>query len=85
MRIVAIALSLLIFAPQMGAANDDATPVLQKKVIAVEKAASPEAEARKAESERILEIQDVPVNPFLPTIADSTQTNSRTHEAFVRR
>jgi hypothetical protein len=85
MRIVAIALSLLIFAPQMGAANDDATPVLQKKVIAVEKAASPEAEARKAESERILEIQDVPVNPFLPTIADSTQTNSRTHEAVVRR
>lgn len=85
MKIAAIALSLLIFAPLTGFANEGAIPVRKDKIIAVEKAATPEAQARKIRSEIILEAQDVPINKFLPPIVDRIQANPRTHEAVIRR
>lgn len=85
MRITVIALSLLVLGPQVAVAKDASVPERKDKIVAIAKEATPQAHARKARSEVVLEKQDVPINEFLPPIVDENAANLRTHEAVVRR
>ncbi len=85
MRAVVFAFCFLILAPQNGVANDISLPVLKEKIIAIAKGGSRDAQDRKRRSEEILAAESVPINKFLPPIADYKRARLRTHEAVVRR